>query len=157
MIELFTRKVDGIVLPEDAVLSPLPMDDDLSSLSAILLDDDYYELLKEGRTRVNGITVLDVPYLILFKVKAWLDLSDRKSAGEHVDSKNIRKHKNDVFRLTELLDPDQGIVLRIPGEVLSDIEEFIERMKMEDIDLKNLGIREKTKNDILDELQELYT
>ena len=45
MIELFTRKPDAIVLPDDAVLSPLPIDDDTSSLSAILLeillDNDY--------------------------------------------------------------------------------------------------------------------
>ena len=43
MIELFTRKLDAIQLPDDAVLTPLPMDEDISSLSAILLDDDYYE------------------------------------------------------------------------------------------------------------------
>lgn len=46
------------------------------------------------------------------------DLTDRKAAGEHVDSKNIKKHKNDVFRLTELIDPavkitaPQGVYIR---------------------------------------------
>ena len=30
MIELFTRKLDTIQLPEDAVLTPLPMDEDIS-------------------------------------------------------------------------------------------------------------------------------
>lgn len=154
--ELFARKTDTIILPDDAVLSPLPLDDDVSSLSAILLDTDYYDLLKEGKTRVNGVTVLDAPYLILFKAKAWLDLSDRKKAGEQVDSKNIRKHKNDVFRLTELLDHNQEIPFHIPGAVLSDIREFTERMRSEDIDLKQLGIRGKTKDEILDELQRLY-
>lgn len=49
MIELFTRKLDAIQLPEDAVLTPLPMDEDISSLSAILLDNDYYEFLKQGK------------------------------------------------------------------------------------------------------------
>ena len=39
MIELFTQKLDAIQLPEDAVLIPLPLDD-ISSLSAILLDND---------------------------------------------------------------------------------------------------------------------
>ena len=37
MIELFTRKLDAIQLPDDAVLTPLPMDEDISSLSAILI------------------------------------------------------------------------------------------------------------------------
>ena len=48
MIELFSRKVDAIELPEEAVLTPLPMDEDVSSLSAILLDEDYYQLLRSG-------------------------------------------------------------------------------------------------------------
>ena len=42
MIELFSRKVDVIALPDNAVLTPLPIDEGISSLSAILLDDDYY-------------------------------------------------------------------------------------------------------------------
>lgn len=57
MIELFTRKLDAIQLPDDAVLTPLPMDEDISSLSAILLDDDYYEFLKQGKVTVDGVTV----------------------------------------------------------------------------------------------------
>ena len=87
------------------MLTPLPMDEDISSLSAILLDDDYYEFLKQRKVTVNGVTVLDEAYLIPFKAKAWMDLTDRKSAGEHIDRKKIKKHKNDVFRLTELIDP----------------------------------------------------
>ena len=69
-IELFTRKLDTIQLPEDAVLTPLPMDEDISSLSAILLDNDYYEFLKQGKVVVDGVTVLDAAYLIPFKAKA---------------------------------------------------------------------------------------
>ena len=70
MIELFTRKLDAIQLPEDTVITPLPIDEDISSLSAILLDDDYYEFLKQGKVIVNGVTVLDAAYLIPFKVKS---------------------------------------------------------------------------------------
>ena len=69
MIELFTRKLDAIQLPEDAVLTPLPIDEDISSLSAILLDDDYYEFLKQGKVTVDGVTVLDAAYLIPFKMR----------------------------------------------------------------------------------------
>lgn len=105
MIELFSRKIDAIHISEDAVLTPLPLDEDISSLSAILLDDDYYSFLQSGRVQVDGITVLGTEYLIPFKAKAWLDLAERKARGEHIDSKNIRKHRNDVFRLTDLLDP----------------------------------------------------
>ena len=41
LIAFFTRKLDAIHLPKDAVLTPLPMNDNISSLSAILLDNDY--------------------------------------------------------------------------------------------------------------------
>lgn len=150
MIELFTRKLDAIQLPDDAVLTPLPMDEDISSLSAILLDDDYYEFLKQGKVTVDGVTVLDAAYLIPFKAKAWMDLTDRKAAGEHVDSKNIKKHKNDVFRLTELLDPTVKIVT--PSGVYEDMQKFVDRMENETVDVKQLGLVGRTKEQILQEL-----
>lgn len=103
---------------------------------------------------VEGIAILDTAYLIPFKAKAWLDLSDRKEAGEHVDSKNIRKHKNDVFRLTELLDITQRV--QTPFGVFEDIKTFIQKMRMEDINVKQLGIVGKDKKTILDELEEIY-
>ena len=132
------------------------MDEDISSLSAILLNEDYYSFLLHGRIRVDEITVLDVPYLIPFKAKAWIDLSDKKAAGESVDSKNIRKHKNDVFRLTELLDENQARLPFIPDTVRNDMRMFVERMADEAVDLKQLGILDKTKEAILEQLMEIY-
>ena len=156
MIELFTRKPDAMVLPDDAVLTPLPIDEKISSLSAILLNDEYYEFLKNGRIRVSDVTILDTPYLIPFKAKAWIDLSDRKASGEIVDSKNIRKHKNDVFRLTELLDQNQEPLNDIPAAVRDDMLTFFERMETEEVDLKQLGIKGKTKESILNQLRGIY-
>ena len=84
----------------------MPIDDDISSLSAILLNESYYQLLKSGVTMVDEVLVLNITCLIPFKAKAYLDLKDRKLNGEHVDSKDIRKHKNDVFRLAQLITLD---------------------------------------------------
>ena len=156
MIELFTRKPDAMVLPDDAVLTPLPIDEEISSLSAILLNDEYYDFLKNGRIRVSDVTILDTLYLIPFKAKAWIDLSDRKASGEIVDSKNIRKHKNDVFRLTELLDQNHEPLNDMPAAVRDDMQAFFERMGTEEVDLKQLGIRGKTKESILDQLRGIY-
>lgn len=156
MIELFTRKQDAIILPEDAVLSPIPIDDSISSLSAILLDDNYYEFLKNGRTSVTGITILDAVHLIPFKAKAWLDLSDRKSKGEHVDSKNIRKHKNDVFRLSELLEPDKDYSLYMPESVKKDMNSFLDYMMAEPVDLKQIGISYRNKETIIQQLRTIF-
>ncbi len=156
MIELFTRLPDAVILPENAILSPLPMEDDISSLSAILLDEDYYEFLKKGRIQLSGVTVLDVPYLIPFKAKAWLDLSQRKAAGGHVDSRSIRKHKNDVFRLTELLDRNIKPLSFLPDAIKADMSKFAESMRAEDVNLKQIGILGKSKEDILEELEIIY-
>ncbi len=154
MIELFTRKPDAIQLPEDAVLTPLPVDEDISSLSAILLDDDYYEFLKQGKVNIDGVTVLGAAYIIPFKAKAWLDLSERKKAGASVDSRNVKKHKKDVFKLTELTSAETRIIT--PKSVYDDIHKFIEMMTDENIDIKQLGIEGRTKEEILKELSEMY-
>ena len=122
MIELFSRRVEGITLPTDAVLTPLPIDDEVSSLSAILLDDDYYEFLRTGTTMSDGVPVLSAGHLIPFKAKAWLDLTERKAKGDQVDSKNIRKHKNDILRLSALLSADFKPAL--PNTVMNDMRRF---------------------------------
>jgi len=41
-IELFSRNIGILNAPEDAHITPIPAGEDLSSLSAILMDDDYY-------------------------------------------------------------------------------------------------------------------
>lgn len=153
MIELFSRRTDSIILPQDAILTPIPVDEDISSLSAILLDDNYYQFLKNGKYVLNGVTILDAPYIIPFKMKAWLDLTDRKAKGENIDSKNIKKHKNDVFRLSELLGVSTEIT--VPEAVFQDIRLFLDQMSNEDIDLKQLGIR-GTKEEILARLTAVY-
>ena len=55
MIELFARRPVDLDLPEDAIYTRIPVDQDIVSLSAILLDDAYFEALqaakREGRRR----------------------------------------------------------------------------------------------------------
>ena len=99
---------------------------------------------------------MDAPYLIPFKAKAWLDLSRRKAAGEQIDSKNIRKHKNDVFRLAELLSMDKNLISDIPDVIKADMKEFTECMQFETVDLKQLGIPGVSKENILEILNTVY-
>lgn len=72
MIEIFSRNPDYIILGDDAILIPLPIDDEISSLSAILLNEAYYELLKTGQMLIDGIPVLSPTCLIPFKAKICL-------------------------------------------------------------------------------------
>lgn len=44
----------------------------------------------------------------------------------------------------------------MPDAINADMREFIERMMLEDTDLKQLGIQSKNKEEILDELRSIY-
>ena len=133
MIEIFSRNPDFIELKDDVALTPLPMDEEVSSLSAILLNEAYYELLKNGQMIIDGIPVLNPSCLIPFKAKAWLDLKERKARGEHIDSKNIKKHKNDLFRLAQLMTSDTNQPLG--AEIAENMKRFLSEMESEEIDV----------------------
>jgi hypothetical protein len=83
-----------------------------------------------------------------------LGLTERGGRGEQIDSKTIKKHKNDVFRLYQILDPASNPVA--PKVVKNDIREFISRMRSEDVDLKSLGLRTGTRDGILEEIASVY-
>ena len=152
MIELFAKNTNVVSIANNAVLAPVHLDDSLSSLSAILLNEDYYELLNRGKVLIDGLSVLSVGPLIIFKAKAWLDLSDRRAKGENIDSKDIRKHRNDIFKLANLLTPSTSVV--VSNQIKREFEYFLELMQTEDIQLKQLGIR-RDKDTILKSLSDL--
>ena len=153
MIELFGRRPDYLFELDNNV-APIHVSDEVISLSAILLDDEYYSLLLAGKTEVDGLTVLDLEHLILFKIKAWLDLCGLRDDGVHIDQKNIKKHKNDVLRLGANITPNNGV--HISGKVLDDVKEFTSRVAEEPIDVKTLGISGVTFQDILKRITECY-
>lgn len=48
MIELFSRSPEFVDDTGDLTVVPLPIDEGISSLSAILLDESYYQFIREG-------------------------------------------------------------------------------------------------------------
>jgi len=90
MLELFSRVPDGLDFePDGRQLVPIPVEEAVSSLSAILLEDDYYRLIRNGTRQLNGLACVKETVLIPLKARAWLDLRKRKEAGDDVDSKNM--------------------------------------------------------------------
>lgn len=130
MIELFSRKPGTLELPEGAALTPIPVEEDVVSLSAILLDDGYYDALQTAKRKVDGVTVIDETLLIPFKARAFLDLTARAEAGEKIDGKNIKKHRNDVFRLSQLLPRNASIKLADP--IGNDLRKFLELAQVDE-------------------------
>ena len=153
MIELFSRPQSNVVLQADIHLMPLHIDDEVSSLSAILLNDDYYHFLLEGRTVTDGISILDAEHIVPLKMKAWLDLKNKKAEGIHVNSRDIKKHRLDVFRLFQLVRENQRIA--VPKSVREDITQFITQMRETEIQLTDMGIS-RSRDSILDIYSNMY-
>lgn len=139
MIELFSRRFDFVSPDDGATLTPIPMDDEVSSLSAIILNDAYYNLLAEGKVIVSGVPLLSNICLIPFKARAYLDLSARKLGGEAIDSGKIKKHRNDVFRLAQMISPN--MTYGLSGEVADDMRAFLREAERMDVDLRALNVR----------------
>jgi hypothetical protein len=139
MLELFCRSPDGIRLTESSRLTPIPFDESVSSLSAILLNDSYYRFILDGRRELDGLSWVGEDRLIPLKAHAWLDLGERKARGEPVDSKNIRKHANDIVRLSQLLSPESRI--SAPPKIADDLERFLEAVTADETySPKSLGL-----------------
>lgn len=152
MIELFCR--EDFELKKMTGVTPIHIDESVSSLSAILLDDNYYKALLQGKEAISGITVLRPEYLILFKAKAYLDMKNKKELGGRIDSSDIKKHKKDILRISaELL---LEVVEELPDTVNEDIHIFINSLYDEPFDtnsLKKYGVKNE---DVIDLLNRIY-
>lgn len=121
-IELFSRKPDVLQIAEDTILTPIPVDEDLSSLSAILMNEEYYNFTMEHSHTLEAIHLANTESLVCLKAKAYLDLSLRKAKGEVIDEKNIRKHRSDIFRLAVTLGEDT--IFKLPTGIQTDLNQF---------------------------------
>lgn len=153
MIELFSKRPEYLAAIETH-LGSIHVDGALHSLSAILLDDDYYSLLTEGIETIDSLPVLSICYLPVFKMKAWLDLSFRKASGEHVNTSDLLKHKNDVFRLVATFNPSDRI--EISERLQADVNDFLRQVALTSNDLRNLKLSGYSAKEILDLVSRVY-
>ena len=153
MLELFAR-TDVDLRDAESGLMPIHIDDEVSSLSAILLDEEYYRLLVENRTSAGGVAVLSVEGLIPFKAKAWLDLSARRAGGQAVDEKSVKKHRNDVCRLATLLAGGERPAMS--EGVRADMRRFLEAYESDPVDPKALKIKGVGAQQVVEVLKSVY-
>ncbi len=158
LLELFSKRPDVIREIEGMHLTPIPVEEDLSSLSAILMDEDYYKFTIENTQQVEELPVASAETLIALKVSAYLNMLEREKAGEKIDSKHIKKHKNDVLRLAVTLTPDSKI--KTYDKIKADISEYIRLMKEEKPDVKamfkEMGIDGVESETLLAQLQSTF-
>lgn len=153
MIELFAGK-PNILDTGCGMKIPVSIGDDVSSLSAILLDKDYHNLILKGQICVDGIPVLKPEYLIPLKIRAWSDLSEKKRNGGKADSRDIRKHRNDVFRMAALISGKAEV--QLTDEIKAEVEFFVKAMEDEIIDTKAIGVRNADKQQCMDYIKKCY-
>lgn len=122
MIELLSRHPDILGEPKGLVIEPLPIGEDISSLSAIIMDDDYYHFTIEHSKISDGIRHADSVSLIALKARAYINLLQERIEGKQVNTKDIKKHRADVIKNIVLLSPDESIAA--PKSIVDCIHEF---------------------------------
>ncbi|HYX07351.1 MAG TPA: hypothetical protein VE912_11515 [Bacteroidales bacterium] len=157
-LELFSRTPDIITLDDDIRFTIIPTDEDLSSLSAILMDDDYYRFTLDNCTTEGALKRATELALVCLKAKAFLDLSQRKDEGQRIDSKTIKKHRSDVFRLAATLTGEDQIEL--PESIQKDMDAFVRIMETNPPQtkdfLKAMGITMVSTEQLIDQLKSSF-
>lgn len=139
MLEFFSREPIEFPVAEESVIVPIPVDDEsVSSLSGILLDENYYSFIRRNRMEVDGVSVLPAEALLLLKAKAWMDLSARKARGEFVKDKDLRKHRTDVLRLQAQI--VEGTQIKLVEPLRADMAEFLAAYEKDPLDPKTIGV-----------------
>ena len=93
-------------------------------------------------------------YVLIGGTASSLDLSKRKAKGESIDSKDVKKHKNDIFRLFTVLDRD--VPCQLPDSIKQSMEGALMQLSKETVDFKSLRIRSITLKEVLTSLAEFY-
>ncbi len=157
-IELFSRKPDSILLPEDAHLVHIPVADYLSSFSAILMDEHYYAYAVSHAIELAGVQAIDHNALIVLKIKAYLNNVERRKSGQKVQSDDIDKHKRDVYRMSFLIAPEDKYMAS--DTIKDDIRSFLEALDSDSINTKvisrNMGLPELTQAQFSEIIKKAY-
>ena len=156
-LELFARKPD-IVIEGTAHLAPIPINEDVTSLSAILLNDEYYNFTLSHSNIIDEIHLASVSALISLKAHAYLDLISRNKQGEKIDGKDIRKHKNDIIRLTAILTEEK--IINLPESISQDLMQLINEFRNDPPDVsaiaKTLGLPGLNFEELMLQLQRTF-
>lgn len=122
-LELSSKRPDGFELSDGQKYIPVAPGLGRHSLSAILLDDAYFDLIQTHHDERDGLWIANATSLIPLKAHAWLNLTSAQRAGEKIDSQNIKKHRADVFRLAATLPGEAGP--QLSASVTSDLTTFL--------------------------------
>jgi hypothetical protein len=158
MIELLSRHPDILGEPRGLVIEPIPTGGDISSLSAIIMDDDYYHFTITHSRLTDGIRHADSAALIALKARAYLNLLIDKSEGKHVNTKDIKKHRSDVFKNVVILEDAEVVA---PQSIVNCIKEFVSSIRenwatLADPLAKSIGQDTDFVGELLNQLNDIF-
>lgn len=127
MIEIFARNELKLQLEEGQYIIPIKSDS-AEKLSAILLDDEYFDLIRKNLvTSESGIILINAIANICLKARAHRELFERRESGDKtVDEKSIQKHLKDIWRLAAVLTGEE--IIDLDGSPQHDIASAIEKL-----------------------------
>lgn len=154
MLEILSNKAGKFETGEEGTIVPMLVEEKIVSLSAILLNKEYYNFIMNQKIELEGLVIADVKCIIPLKARAWIDNKERKKSGENVQSGDIKKHKNDIYKLSQLLNNES--LAEVPELIKSDISKFVEEIVEDDAFLRTLGIRDLSIDQITGVLMKVY-
>ena len=128
-IELLSHHSDILGEPSGFHIEPIPLSEDLSSLSAIMMDDDNYELTVANSEEQDGVRIATPTTLICLKTRAYLNLLKDRASGKQINSKDIKKHKTDVLKLIATASVPEPVA--VPQSVYDSVMEYAASIEKE--------------------------
>lgn len=148
-IELFAVNEQKFELDENQRIIPIDPEEGLYSLSAIMLDGEYFEMIKSNIDDSNQVPCTNTIATIKLKISAFYDLKKRG------DDK-WKKHRRDIIKLALILTGEERIELK--GRMVEDVRLFMEHMdELNDKIIKQItGMKGISQSDIVEVLMEVF-
>lgn len=121
-IELFASNENDLELENSQRIIPVDPEEGLYSLSAIMLDPEYFEMIKNNVDKTNRAPCTNTQATMMLKMSAFYDLKSR-------DDKKWKKHRRDIVKLALLLTGEEQI--KLTGRMKQDFDSFIKHLNDE--------------------------
>jgi len=156
-IELLSIQPDILGEPTNFHLTPIPFGEELSSLSAILMDKHCYEFTLANSIMDDGIRIASPLALIVLKSRAYLNLIEEKKTNPNVRSRDIKKHRMDVFLLMSQFTRGDKILLPEPltatlRAFVTEVEDSLPCQSLQD----SLGVGEDSIREYISIMNEVF-
>lgn len=100
---------------------------DEHSLSAIMLDREYFEFAIVNTEVIAGVSVLNKEGLLILKARAWYNLFLDRKEGKPRTSTEINKHLKDVSKLVLLF--EENYKIKLESKIKEDMKKFLKLLK----------------------------